>query len=910
MNMDKKLILNVSLPPMHADNYAFRSYRIESRAQNGRTFVVGAFFIRWCARQRTIESAAVCFGGISPTFTHAIETEKTLCGKNPFSNNVLQQVLHALELDLKPFRDPSQIDPEYRKQAAIGIFYKFMLDIAPKKLVDPKFLTGSTNLERPLSNGTQSYKTFPQNWPVTKSITKFDAVLQTSGRASYINDTPTMAHELFAAFVVATKPRTVIKEVDVTEATKLPGVVQFLSAGNIPGNNNFMPYAGNSKHFFSYGKEEEEIFCTEKVLYHGQPVGLILAESFELANRASKLVRIEYSEPDGPVLPTFKHVHQNSSANRIQPAGVPQSGRNYESISGGYYRVSGQVSFEGQYHYTLETQSCICVPKEDGMDVYCATQDADHTLATIAGVLKLPQSKINVICRRVEGSFGSKITRSSHVAGACALAAYMTQRPVRFRLSLESNMTCFGKRKGSVSSYEVSVRGDGKIARLTNTLIYDCGAHISEPSVPLYIKCFSNGYDDSAWKIIPNKARTDSPTNIWGHSSGTADAVATIETIMEHIAFERGLDVLDVRMINFARDSKLRLLLPQFRKDIEFDKRKKEIELFNESNRWKKRGLSIVPVAFPVEYIGGTKAWISVHHLDGSVSITHGGMDIGQGLDTKVAQIAAHTLGVPLGKISIKPCNTLVSANSFMATGNSSSDQVGLAVMKACEILINRMRPIRDANPTASWEVLVSTCFISNVNLTASYWSTESDVEAHKIWALGCSEVELDVLTGNVRVVRADIVEDVGESQNPSMDIGQIEGAFVMGLGYYLNESLQYDPQTGALLTNNTFTYKPPGPKDIPTDFRVKLYQNSKHNPAEALRSKPTGEPAFSVAVSVLFALRQALMSARKDANLRTEWIQLGQPSNAENILHLAGNSTDQYTYYKCSVDNKPNTIL
>lgn len=790
---------------------------------------------------------------------------------------MLQQTLEALDLDLKPFWDPYQVDPQYRKQAAIGIFYKFMLSIAPRKLVDSKFISGSTSLERPLSSGAQSYKTFPQSWPLTKSIPKLEGILQASGKSSYINDTPSMAHELYAAFVIATKPRTVIKEVDVTEVLNIPGVVQFISAGNIPGSNSFMPYAGTSKHYLPYGEEEEEIFCTGKVLFHGQPVGLILAETLELANRAAKLVRIEYSEPDGPVLPTLKHVLQAGAMNRIKPAGAPQTGPNYESTNGGYYRISGKVALEGQYHYSLETESCICVPKEDGMDVYCSTQDMDYVQVTISGVLKLPQSKINMICRHVGGSFSSKITRSSQVASACALAAYITQRPVRFMLSLESNMTSFGKRKGCVSNYEVSVRGDGKIARLTNSFIYDCGAHTNEPSEPFYIKHFTSSYDSTAWKLIPNQARTDAPTNIWSHYPGAAEAVATIETVMEHIAFERGLDALDVRMVNFVKGSKLRVLCPQFRKDVEFNSRKKEIELFNESNRWKKRGISIVPQEFPVEFKGGMKAWISVHHLDGSVSISHGGVKIGQGMNTKITQIAAHTLGIPMEKIAIKPYHNLIAANNFMTVDMFSTDQLGFAVMKACQILANRMKPIRDANPAASWEVLVSTCFTLNVNLTASYWSTASEMKNYTILTLGCSEIELDVLTGNVRVIRADILEDSGGSLNPAVDIGRIEGAFVMGLGYYLNESLQYDPETGALLNNTAMTYKPPGPKDIPTDFRIKLHQNNPHNPAELWRSKATGASAFSVAVSAVFALRQALMSARKDANLRTEWLPIGK---------------------------------
>jgi xanthine dehydrogenase/oxidase len=286
--------------------------------------------------------------------------------------------------------------------------------------------------------------------------------------------------------------------------------------------------------------------------------------------------------------------------------------------------------------------------------------------------------------------------------------------------------------------------------------------------------------------------------------------------------------------LNLARNLK-------FSNILDYYNRKQQIDEFNNQNRWRKRGIAIVPMEYALNYYGTFHATVSVYHADGSISISHGGIEMGQGINTKVAQVAAHILGVPLESIAVKVSNSLTSPNDDASGGSVASESVAFAVKKACEQLLERMKPVRDEMKNTKWADVTQACYIKNIDLCSNYMYKVGDVKTYNIWGTSCVEVELDLLTGNLQVVRADILEDTGESLSPGIDIGQVEGAFVMGLGYWLNESLIYNNQNGELLTNRTWTYKPPGAKDIPIDFRITFLQKSA-NPFGVLRSKGKDE--------------------------------------------------------------------
>ncbi|XP_053687412.1 aldehyde oxidase 1-like [Sabethes cyaneus] len=891
VNMTKKIIVSITVPSLDPTNSVFRSFKIMPVAKNSRAYVNAGFLVKFCRTGKISEQVTIVFGGINPAFVHASQTENFLLGRPLLNNDTLQQAVQILCTELEPDWVLPDASPAYRKQLAISLFYKFVLNLAVDDSVelDPKFKSGGSKLQRPLSMGKQSYDTYPKKWPLTQNIPKIEGLAQTSGEAEYINDMPQMVNELHAAFVLAKAVHVRIVKIDASKALAIEGVIAFYSAKNIPGINNYMPLElGNS--------EVEEIFCSGEVKFHSQPIGLVVAESFELANRAAALVDVCYERiPNIPLYVTVQQVLENHAYHRIENQGFDRHGALYSRSSAqGPIKIQGYLNLADQYHYSMETQACFCVPKEDGMDIYSATQYTTHVMIAVSEALKVPQSRLNLSVRRLGGAYGGKIAYSAQIACACAVAAHLSQRPIRMILLMESNVSAIGKRMGSRCDYEVDVDRDGKINRLNCTYTHDGGASTNTKLAFMTSDVFKNCYLTDRWNLVGNIARTDVPPNTWCRSPGSSDGIAMIENIMEHIAHVTGKDPLAVRRVNMSRENRMIELMPKFRKDVNFDERKKDINMFNTRNRWRKRGIAIIPMEYPLEYSGTRNALVSVYNIDGSVAVTHGAVEMGQGVNTKVAQVIAHFLGVPLEKISVKPTTSLTSPNDSATVNSRASETAAFAVKKCCDILLERLRPLREANPTAPWEQITAQAFAGNIDLTAFYHHKPSDLEAYVIWGLTCAEIEVDILTGNVQITRVEILEDVGESMSPGIDIGQVEGSFIMGLGYYLTEALVYDFATGELVNNRSWNYKVPGVKDIPIDFRVQFLRNSS-NPHGVLRSKAVGEPAFSMTPVLTYALRHALRSARKDAGLADDWIPMGTGITPEKIFLMAGNSIDQY---------------
>ncbi|XP_001654510.2 xanthine dehydrogenase [Aedes aegypti] len=893
IDMSKKILLSVVLPPLDPQIYDFRSYKIMARAQSVHAYVNAAFLFKFSPGRTSIQSASVCYGGINAKFTHAKNTESFLAGKNIFSTEILQSSINVLDTEITPSPEPSRASPSYRKHLALSLFYRAVLSIAEKHQfpINSRYGSGTEGFHRPLSSSKQEFQTIRENWPMTKNIPKIEGLSQTSGQAKYVEDLPTVPGELYAAFVSATHPRTKILNIDPSPALNILGVNAFFSAKDIPGRNDFMPTELENP-------EIEEIFCSEYVLYNGQPLGIILADSFDLAYQASKLVSVTYSEPDDkPILPTLKHVLTANASDRLYDQPYDREGEKFSeesTTSGTVKSIEGRFELPGQFHFSMEPQVCICVPTEDGMDVYSSTQWIDICQIAISQALNVPENSLNFYIRRLGGAFGSKISRASQVACACAIAAHFSQRPVRLVLSVESNMDSIGKRASCISNYRVEVDDNGKILKLVNNYVEDYGCSLNEPVEMVTAQFYKNCYDASRWKLVGKAALTNSASNTWCRGPGTNEGITMAENIMEHIAHSLGKDPLAVRIENMHEDCKIRELLPEFIRDVEYEKRKREIDEFNGANRWKKRGIAIVPMQYPQVFFGQMHALVSIYHIDGTVSITTGGIDMGQGVNTKVAQVASRVLGISMEKISIKGVSNLTSPNAIVSGGSMTSESACYAVKKACEILMERMKPLREKLLDKSWEQITQKCYNEKIDLCAMYQYKEGDIQNYLVWGLTCAEMEVDVLTGNVQIRRVDILEDTGESISPGIDIGQIEGAFVMGIGLYFTENLIYSGENGQLLTNRTWNYHLPGVKDIPVDFRVKLIHNT-FNESFVLRSKTTGEPALNMTVALLFALRRALNSARKDAGLGDEWYTMVTPSTPEQICLAAGSKLEQF---------------
>lgn len=296
---------------------------------------------------------------------------------------------------------------------------------------------------------------------------------------------------------------------------------------------------------------------------------------------------------------------------------------------------------------------------------------------------------------------------------------------------------------------------------------------------------------------------------------------------------------------------------------------------------------------YPVEFICEFPAYVAVYHGDGTVAISHGGAEIGQGIHTKVAQVAAYTLGIPLNYISIQPSTTLIAANQSLTGASITSESICMATKKACEKILERMKPIRDSMPKATWLEVVQASHDKLIDLTEKQTFKATEAKPYDVVGSACSEIEMDVLTGNMQILRVDIVEDVGQSMSPLVDVGQIEGAFMMGVGYWLTERLDYDRQSGELLTNRSWNYKVPGAKDIPIDFRIKFLQNV--NSEGILRSKTTGEPAICLAIVVQFALRHAIDSVRVDNGKTDKWYRFGSGNTPDIIFESAETKVEDF---------------
>ncbi|XP_039757385.1 xanthine dehydrogenase-like [Pararge aegeria] len=888
LDMNGKVIVNVILPPL-SQCCSLKTYKIMPRAQNSHAIVNAGFLFKFHHNSQLLESATLVYGGISKNFIHAARTETILIGRDPYTNETLQLVLRSLQEEMQPEENPPEPSAEYRKMLSICLYYKAILYLCPEEKINPRFKSGGKVFKRDVSKGSQSFETDESLWPLNQPVTKLEAIVQCAGEAEFSNDIPAMSDEVFGAFVTTDiNPGNIISGFDTNQAFNVSGVLGFYTAKDIPGNNSFTP----SK--IPIMDVDEEILCSGKVMYYGQPAGVIIANREQTAQKAAKLVKILYSSVSSkkPLLTIDSvlespEMHERMSNNQIiEPTDIGNDVK---------YVLSGELKLKGQYHHYMELQTCVAIPTEDGLDVYSSCQWLDLTSVAIAECLNLPVNRINVIVRRLGGGYGGKISRSSQIACAAALIAHLERKPCRFVLPLITNMKSIGKRLPLNSKFEVGANGEGVIQYLKTTFHQDHGYSFNENISGRTIAHFYSCYDPRRWKIESNSIITDTASNTFCRSPSSTEGIAMIENIMEYIAYNIGKDPTQVRLINMeSENNPFPDMINQLKTDSEYDRRNGEIITFNAQNRWMKRALKLMPMTFEIYYFGNYNSVVSIYHADASVVICHGGIAMGQGLNTKVAQVCAFVLGVPLDKIRIKPSTSLISPNAMVTGASIGSECVAFATKKACEILLERFATIK-AKGTYSWEELIAKAYEEGVDLQATYmYSAKDDLKPYNVYAVCALELEVDILTGNHDVRRVDILEDTGRSLSPIIDVGQIEGAFVMGLGYWTSENLVYDQSTGELLTNRTWTYKPPGIKDIPADMRIYFRRNA-GNEHGLLQSKATGEPAFCLATIILHAFREAIRSARLEGGYPDQWLDIGIPCTAENVFTAVEHKVEHF---------------
>ncbi|XP_012273308.1 xanthine dehydrogenase/oxidase [Orussus abietinus] len=889
--MERKVIYSVVLPAMSKE-YEFRSYKIMPRAQNAHALVNAGFLFKLNGSGTLLEKPNIIIGGINPDFLHASKTENFLIGKSILNKTVFKDAMNILDSELNPDHVLPDASPNFRKLLAEGLFYKFVLSLKPEN-VDSKIRSGGTLLDRGLSSGKQDYDTDRNIWPLNKPIPKMESIYQTSGEAQYINDVPPQPNEVYCAFVLVDVPNGKIESIDAQEALEMDGVEAFFTYKDFPGKNLFISAVMQLPLLMC----DEPVLAEEEILFNGQPLGIIAARTHTLANEAAKKVKIIYSDvmKNKPIITNRDAINSGDKSRILQTANFPAKSRGNNTK----HVIKGEFECGSQYHFTMETQSCVCIPVEDGMDVYPASQWMDLTQISIANCLDIRNNSINICVRRIGGGYGAKISRATQIACACALVCHKLNRPARFVMSIESNMMAIGKRYSTLQQYDVEVDEDGKIQYLNSKHWGNAGSCFNEVHAQSVISHFYSCYNNETWNCEGSEAKTDLPSNTYCRAPGSTEGTAMAENIMEHIGRTVSKDPLDVRMANMNEEDKavLQPMIEDLKKSADYEARKKAVNVFNEENRWKKKGLSLVLMNYSFMYWGEFNAMVAIYARDGTVSVSHGGIECGQGIHTKIAQVAAHTLGIDLDMISVKPSNNLVSPNNSVTGGSVTSECCAYATLMACKELLSRLEPIKKEMKNPTWKELVLAAHLKDVNLCARYMFTSQDnVKNYGIYGVTIAEVEVDILTGQYVIQRVDLMEDVGISMNPEIDLGQVEGAFVMGIGYWTSEELIYDPDTALLTNHRTWNYKPPGAKDIPVDFRVSFRRNAP-NPVGVLRSKATGEPPLCMSCAIPIAIRAALNSARADSGNEDTWYPLDGPVTTEKILLSSLTDRQQMTF-------------
>jgi xanthine dehydrogenase large subunit len=616
-----------------------------------------------------------------------------------------------------------------------------------------------------------------------------------------------------------------------------------------------------------------------------------------------------------------------AAEHRLLPDYTFRKGDSAAALMAGPRRLSGTLRIGGQDHFYLEGQVALAMPGEDAMLVHSSSQHPSEVQAIIAKMLKLPQAAVTVEVRRMGGGFGGKETQAAQWASLAALGAWLTGRPCKLRLDRDDDMIMTGKRHDFRADYQVAFDETGSIRGYEVTLAARCGysADLSSAVNDRAMYHADNAYCLPAANILSKRLKTHTVSNTAFRGFGGPQGMMAIERTIDAIAWSLGLDPLDVRKRNFYGDDDrdttpygMRVtdnIIPELVESLEqtsdYRKRRAEVAAFNATSRFLKRGLSLTPVKFGISFTNVmlNQAGALVHvYQDGTVHLNHGGTEMGQGLLTKVAQVVAEEFGIDLDRVQITATTTGKVPNASATAASAGSDLNGMAAQAAARAIKTRITDFAAAEfgvaadqicfrenqvfvgscaipfsemATRAWQARVSLSSTGFYRTPTIHWDRDKATGRpfyYFAYGAACSEAVVDITTGEMRILRTDILHDVGRSLNPAVDLGQIEGGFVQGMGWLTTEELVFDAD-GRLLTHAPSTYKIPCSADVPADFRVALF-NSTNREETIYRSKAVGEPPLMLAISVFSAIADALHSLAPGRS-----VPLDAPATAESIL-------------------------
>ena len=743
-----------------------------------------------------------------------------------------------------------------------------------------------------------------------------------TGQAIYIDDMPEQENLLHGALVLSKLACGKIKKINSDKLNDLPFFTKIITAKDIPGENEIGPI-----------KNGEPILAEEFFSYLGQPVAIVLAKTHQEAIYASSLVEIDVEFTTKPILNLDDAYKQKSF---LEDPMILEKGNVKKDMSKSNYTLSGNFEIGGQDHFYLETHVAMTFPGEnDEYVVWSSTQHPTEVQHGVGKVLNIPSAKIDSKVRRLGGGFGGKESQATIFAAMSALGAYVTQKPVKIRLNRHNDMTASGKRHDFKVYYTAGFTVAGKLLALDIKLLSN-GGNVLDLSGPVMTRALThldNCYFIKSLKAIGYVCKTNTVSNTAFRGFGGPQGMLTIENILYSVSQYLQKPIDEIRQINYysrlnglktpygqiVKNPKIEKVLKEIYKLSDYKNRIRNIKEFNlnqkNNNLPFRKGIALMPAKFGISFnkpsLNQGGALVHVYS-DGSIRLNHGGTEMGQGLFIKVAQVVAECFKVSVDQIHITSTNTAEVPNTSATAASSGSDLNGMAAWNASSVIKNRMidhaaklfkKNKRDiifsdgriicGNKNLSFSELAFSCWENRISLSSTgyyktpkiYWD-QGKLKGHPYfyftWGAAISEALLDINTGESRILRADIVQDCGNSLNESIDIGQIEGGFVQGLGWLTCEELCFSKE-GKLLTTGPSTYKLPGSRDIPKVFKVKLLENAQNEEKTIFRSKAVGEPPLLLAISHFLALKEAIKASSEVSKPQL----LNSPATPSEILRV-----------------------
>ncbi|CZR53194.1 probable xanthine dehydrogenase [Phialocephala subalpina] len=916
------IISSIRIPVTSAKGEFLSAYKQSKRKDDDIAIVNAAMRIS-LSDSNVVESADLVYGGMAP-ITIAAKTASTyLVGKKLTNPATLEGTMNALEQDFDlRFGVPGGM-ATYRKSLALGFFYRFYHEVLSKLEVNEADVDDEVieEIERMISHGKEDRESTVayQQKILGKANPHVAALKQTCGEAQYTDDIPVQKNELYGCLVLSTKAHAKLLSVDYSPAMDLPGVVEWVDHTDMPS-----PEANK------WGAPvcDEVFFAVDEVFTAGQPIGIILADSAKHAEAGARAVKVDYEEL--PTIFTIEEAIEKESF--FEHYRYIQKGDTEEAFKTADHVFTGVTRMGGQEHFYLETQACVAVPKpEDGeMEIYASTQNPTETQTYVAQVTNVAANKVVSKVKRLGGGFGGKETRSIQLTGICALAAKKTGRPVRCQLNRDEDMITSGQRHPFLARWKVGVNSDGKLQALDADVFCNAGwsqdlsAAVCDRALSHIDGCYLIPHTNVRGRL----AKTNTMSNTAFRGFGGPQGIFIAESYMEEIADRLDIPVERLREINFykpleethfnqsLKDWHVPTMYKQVQEEMSYAERREAVTKFNATHKWKKRGLAIVPTKFGISFtalfLNQAGALVHIYH-DGSVLVAHGGTEMGQGLHTKMTMIAAEALGVPLSDVFISETATNTVANTSSTAASASSDLNGYAIFNACAQINERLKPYREKfGKDAPMHKLASAAYFDRVNLSANGFYKTPDIGYtwgpntgqmffYFTQGVSAAEVEVDTLTGDWTCLRADIKMDIGRSINPSIDYGQIEGAFVQGMGLFtMEESLWFrdGPMKGQLATRGPGAYKIPGFRDIPQEFNVSMLKGVTWENLQTIqRSRGVGEPPLFMGSVVFFAIRDALKAARKQYGVEAT---KGVDEKDDGLLVLESPATPERIRVSC----------